>query len=55
MRTQNLITKLQNKFTCNEVTKEQKIIALNDWIRIYTTNYDNVIEFAGKDTERCNS
>lgn len=54
MRAQNLITKLQNKFTCNEVTKEQKIIALNDWIRIYTTNYDNVIEFAGKDTEKYN-
>jgi oligoribonuclease (3'-5' exoribonuclease) len=54
MRAQNLITKLQNKFTCNEVKEEQKIITLNDWIRIYTTNYDNVIEFAGKDIDKYN-
>ncbi len=43
---QKMITKLQDAFLC--ATKgylpEQRTIALQDWMRIYTTNYDDVIE-----------
>lgn len=46
-RAQKLIQKLQNSFTCKKVSKAQVTISCNKWIRIYTTNYDDVVEVAG--------
>lgn len=45
-RAQKLIQKLQDNFTCKEVSDSQVIISCNKWIRIYTTNYDDVVEVA---------
>lgn len=47
IRAQKLIKKLQDCFICKDVTDSQKIVAQKDWIRIYTTNYDDVLEVAG--------
>lgn len=44
---QKLITKLQDNFSCKTVDDAQKIIASGQWIRVYTTNYDDVFEKAG--------
>jgi hypothetical protein len=46
--TQKLIKKLQDFFMCKECTNEQQIIANCNWRRIYTTNYDDVLEKAGE-------
>lgn len=45
---QKIIEKLQNYYICKEPANEHKVIAKYNWKRIYTTNYDNVIELAGK-------
>lgn len=45
-RAQKIIQKLQNNFTCKEVSEAQVTISCNKWIRIYTTNYDDVVEVA---------
>lgn len=45
-RAQKLIKKLQDSFTCKEVSDAQAIISKNNWIRVYTTNYDDVVEVA---------
>ena len=41
-----LISMLKDEFTCKSITKQQESIAEIPWKRIYTTNYDNVIELA---------
>lgn len=45
---QRLIALLQNYYMCKSVCDCHKIIAKCDWRRIYTTNYDDVLEFASK-------
>lgn len=54
--TQDIILKLQNKYqTSHEgITDSQKIIASLPWIRIYTTNYDDVFENAYKKNFKTN-
>ena len=42
--TEKLIEYLKNLFTVAEITPEQKIITSLPWKRVYTTNYDNIIE-----------
>lgn len=39
-----LIEFLREEFTCGTVSEAQKTIAKVDWKRIYTTNYDDVLE-----------
>ena len=39
---------LSKELICKEVTKEQQIVINLPWVRIYTTNYDNVVEMASK-------
>ena len=41
-----LVDELQNQFTVSAVTVGQRQIASLPWRRIYTTNYDNVLESA---------
>lgn len=47
VRAQKLIKKLQDYFICKGVSDSQKTVAQKNWIRIYTTNYDDVLEVAG--------
>jgi len=42
----DLIKDLQNNYTIKEVFEDTKKICSHKWRRIYTTNYDNTIEFA---------
>lgn len=41
-----LIRKLQNNYKCKYVSGEHEEVADLDWLRVYTTNYDNVFELA---------
>ena len=41
-----LLNLLRERFTAKEATEEQRVIARSDWKRIYTTNYDNVLDLA---------
>ena len=41
-----LVSLLKDEFTCKSITEQQKKIASIPWKRIYTTNYDNVVELA---------
>lgn len=41
-----LIPLIQDTFTVKDITEGQKVIGTCNWSRIYTTNYDNTIEFA---------
>lgn len=41
-----LIEKLQNNYMCRYVLDEHEEVANLDWLRVYTTNYDNVFELA---------
>lgn len=43
-----LLQFLKREFTCSSTTDSQKLIASLPWKRIYTTNYDDVIETAAK-------
>lgn len=52
VKAQKLITKLQQNFTCKQSVLSQQIIAEQKWIRIYTTNYDDVLETAGEKVGR---
>lgn len=52
VKAQKLITKLQQNFTCTRVEPPQEIIAQQRWIRVYTTNYDDVLETAGENVGR---
>ncbi len=45
-----LIELLKNEFTISETSESHKFIASLPWKRIYTTNYDNVIELAYRET-----
>lgn len=40
----DLIALLKRRYTASRCTDDQQLIASLDWRRIYTTNYDNVIE-----------
>lgn len=40
---------LKTEFTASELTDEQKFLAILPWFRIYTTNYDNVLQKAWQD------
>lgn len=44
----DLITLLKNNYSCLTVGEEHKVIAAINWKRIYTTNYDDVMEFASR-------
>lgn len=46
---ENLIRLLQNEYICKSVQDEHRNIAKVNWKRIYTTNYDNVIEIASSE------
>ena len=52
VKAQKLITKLQQNFTCKKFAPSQQIIAQQKWIRVYTTNYDDVLETAGEKVGR---
>lgn len=41
---QELIYFLKNQFIAKRITEHQKMIPLVPWKRIYTTNYDNIVE-----------
>lgn len=41
-----LIEYLRREYTAIDVTPEQEIISQINWLRVYTTNYDNVFELA---------
>ena len=41
-----LLDFMKREFTAGELTEEQKFLSILPWFRIYTTNYDNVIEKA---------
>ena len=43
---ESLVQELKTEFTVNEITAAHDNIAMVPWRRIYTTNYDNVIETA---------
>lgn len=45
----DLLLFLKDEFICKSFTDSQKIIAEIDWKRIYTTNYDDTMEFASKE------
>lgn len=42
----NLIEFIKNEFTVKEITNEHKLIGSLPWHRVYTTNYDNILELA---------
>lgn len=44
----DLISLLKKKYSCLNVGEEHKVIAAINWKRIYTTNYDDVMEFASR-------
>ena len=44
--TAGLVEFLKNEFTAEGLTDEQRFIANLPWLRIYTTNYDNVLQKA---------
>lgn len=44
----DLINLLKKNYTCLDVGLEHQIIAAINWKRIYTTNYDDVMEFASR-------
>lgn len=39
-----LVSLLKDRLTVKEITVHQKIVCSLDWLRVYTTNYDDVIE-----------
>jgi hypothetical protein len=41
-----LRTLLYNSFTVKQLAEHQQTIALQPWRRVYTTNYDDCLEFA---------
>jgi len=47
-----LVDLLKKNFTVFESMKWQQIIAVQDWKRIYTTNYDNVFEIASNEVRK---
>ena len=47
-----LIELLKNEFTIKEISENHKLLASLPWKRIYTTNYDNVIELAYKEKNK---
>lgn len=47
-----LISFLKREFTAKEFTEDQKIIATQNWSRIYSANYDNIIESITNNTDR---
>ena len=49
---ESLVRELKTEFTVNEITSAHKQIAEIPWRRIYTTNYDNVLEKAYFDLNR---
>ena len=44
----DLINLLKNNYSCLTVGEEHKVVAAINWKRIYTTNYDDVMEFASR-------
>ncbi|EOU1684110.1 SIR2 family protein [Clostridium perfringens] len=47
-----LIEKLTQNYRCKSTSNEHKEVARLDWIRIYTTNYDNVFELASNNVNK---
>ena len=47
-----LVDFIRKEFTAMEITTEQKIIGSLPWKRIYTTNYDNVLDLAYQKNKR---
>ncbi|EKI8114532.1 hypothetical protein PFU47_002703, partial [Enterococcus faecalis] len=47
-----LVEFLKKKFTVFEGLEWQKILAKQDWKRVYTTNYDNVFETVSNDVKK---
>jgi hypothetical protein len=47
-----LILKLQNEFSASAVSDAHRRLASHGWLRTYTTNYDNVFEFAAAQEKR---
>lgn len=46
--TEDLVNLLQNLFTVRNSSKAHEEIANIDWLRVYTTNYDNVFEVSAE-------
>ena len=51
-KAQNLVKLIQENFLCSKVTDSQLQIMKFPWMRIYTTNYDNVAEEASEQAGR---
>lgn len=47
----DLINFLKKQFECKQLTDSQKTIAEINWKRIYTTNYDDCMEYATKEAK----
>ena len=47
-----LLNFMRREFTAGELTNEQRFLSILPWYRIYTTNYDNVIEKANLEKGR---
>lgn len=47
-----LVDFLRGEFSAVDVTEEQKIVGSLPWMRIYTTNYDNILELAYQKNKR---
>lgn len=45
-----LLSFVKNEFTATKLTPAQQFVATLPWFRIYTTNYDNVLEKAWQDS-----
>lgn len=44
----DLIRLLKDNYTCKEVSENQLEIAKANWKRVYTTNYDDIMEYSSK-------
>src|SRR6056297_366723 len=44
----SLINEIQEEFTAQDVCDYHRMVAALPWKRIYTSNYDNVLEFASR-------
>lgn len=47
-----LIELLKSEFTVKEITDDHKLIGSMPWSRVYTTNYDNILEIAYRQSNK---
>lgn len=47
-----IIPLLEDNFTCKQTTPAQDTISGQNWLRVYTTNYDDIVEIGGRKAGR---